>query len=205
MRFISIVVGYLFLTLGAIVALLLRARFTQGQRKKYPIITKLDGKQIPLFVTAVLFLVLGYGASALRDMWGEKYDGELSQGLRGELTRRAPLGETQREFQEAASELAREAQDFFHAAERDFVANRYRDAGGGYRKSVKTLPTMSGYLNLGISLLYVSALADAEDAFGRGLQLAQNKGRKDFQQAFLLNLGNVYLDQGRLEEALDYQ
>ncbi len=61
---------------------------------------------------------------------------------------------------------------------------------------------MSAYLNLGITLSLVSDLREAEDALISGLQIARKKRNTEFEGAFLANIGIVYFDQGKLEEAL---
>jgi tetratricopeptide (TPR) repeat protein len=202
MIYIAILLTYLFRLLGAISALLLGVSFTKSQRKKYPILQTLSGKQLHLLLATVVFLLLAYGAGAWKDVLSLKPAVELTQGPRGALAQKATPTGFKKELEEAASELASEAEDYFNAAERDFAAIRYRDAASNYEKSISVLPTMSGYLNLGISLLYASHFRQAEAAFISGLQVARKKADAEFEGAFVGNIGNVYSTQGKLAEAL---
>lgn len=61
---------------------------------------------------------------------------------------------------------------------------------------------MSGYLNLGISLLFVSDFQQCERAFLLGLQIAREKGNRRFEGEFINNIGNAYHRQGKLHMAL---
>ena len=186
MIYVLIILISLFGCLGAISALLLGV----SQWKKL------------LIGVAIVCIVIASGATLWKEILSVKPPMETVQGPGGELTQKATITGFKRELQEAADELVREAEDYFNAAERDFAASRFRDAATNYQKSVDVLPTMSGYLNLGISLFYVSDFRQAEDAFISGLQMARKKGNREFEGAFLGNIGLVYFNQGKLEEAL---
>ena len=167
-----IVLTYLFGFLGAIFTLLLGVTFTKGQRKKYPILTKLDEKQLRFFFVACVFLALSYGATGLKEILSHKDRFTSVTGPSGALTQKATPTGIKNELEEAANQLASKAEDYFNAAEHDFVASRYRDAACNYRKSFNVVPTMSGSLNLGISLFCVSDSDGALDAFISGLGIA---------------------------------
>ena len=64
-------------------------------------------------------------------------------------------------------------------------------------------PLMSGYMNLGVSLVCVWEFRQAEDAFISGIQIAHRKGNREFEGAFFTNLGNTYYRQGKYERALE--
>jgi hypothetical protein len=57
----AIVLTYLFGFFGALSALLLGVSFTKGQRQRYPLLRKLDGKQLHLLVLTAMFWLLSYG------------------------------------------------------------------------------------------------------------------------------------------------
>lgn len=66
---VLIALSYLLgLLLFLIVSLLLSARFTKGQRDNYPILKKLDGKQLRLFLGALIIAPLLYFVNALKDL-----------------------------------------------------------------------------------------------------------------------------------------
>jgi len=69
---------------------------------------------------------------------------------------------------------------------------------------MSTLPTMSAYLNMGISLYYISEFQRAFEAYSSGLALAKKNQDMSLEGAFLGNIGNVYRYQGKLDEALEY-
>lgn len=172
MIYIAIVLTYLFGLLGAISALLFSASFPKAQQQKFPILKNLDGKQLHLVVATILFLVLSAIVNMGKDILSVKPSLELTQGPRGGLTEKATPSVLKRELKDAGAELVSKAEDYFKAAERDFEARQYADAASNYQKSINVVPTMSGYLNRGISLFYVSDLRQAEDAFISGVQIA---------------------------------
>lgn len=125
-----------------------------------------------LVVATILFLVLSAIVNMGKDILSVKPSLELTQGPRGGLTEKATPSVLKRELKDAGAELVSKAEDYFKAAERDFEARQYADAASNYQKSINVVPTMSGYLNRGISLFYVSDLRQAEDAFISGVQIA---------------------------------
>ena len=50
--------GVVFGGLAAISGLLRSASFTRADRKKYPLLKKLDGKKVHLFISTLVFIVL---------------------------------------------------------------------------------------------------------------------------------------------------
>ena len=107
------------------------------------------------------------------------------------------------ELFEIGDTLTREAWPYLDAAEHEFSARRYREAAGNLKKSIEVLPTMSGYLNLGVSQMYLWEFRQAEGNFISGVQIARRQGNKEFEGAFLLNLGNTYFREGKYERALE--
>ena len=200
----AIILTYFFGFLGGLFALLFGATFSDASRETLPILKSLGEKQVHLGVATIVCWLIALATGIWKEFLSLKLKPsvEVIQGPGGGLTQRATLTGFEKELEEAASERAREVKDYFNAAERDFAARRYRDAANNYQKSVNALPTMSALLNLGTSLSYVSDYPKAENVFTAGLQIARKKGRKEFEGAFLGNIGNVYFDQGKLDEAL---
>ena len=186
------VIAWVFLLLGTIYWALFGASHSKTDWTDYPLLKQLIEDPLKLFLAAVFFSVVSTGAFILKGFITEKPSLEVYQGPQGEITQKAtPTGIT-REFKEAAVELANEAKDYFRSGERDFAKRRYIDAAGNYQKSINIVPTMSGYLNLGISLLYVSDFRRAEKALISGVQIARRKHNKLFEGAFLkVNLVNL--------------
>ncbi len=127
---------------------------------------------------------------------------EAIENPAGQSSQRATLSGFENELDEAATERQSEAKDYFEVGERDFGRHHYRDAANNYQKSIDALPTMTAYLNLGNSLYSVSNYESTEKAYIAGLQIARKKRNKEFEGAFVGNIGTVYADQGRLKEAL---
>ncbi|MCH7755847.1 tetratricopeptide repeat protein, partial [candidate division KSB1 bacterium] len=192
----------LFGFLAALCGFLFAASFTRGQRERFPVLRKLDGKQVYFAIGVVLFLVLFYGASTWKSILTTQPLFETVLGPAGEPIEKATLSGFEQELEQGATELKQQAEDFFNAAERDFEKWRYADAADNYQKSSGLIPTMSAYLNLGLSLWYVSDFARAQEAFSSGLRIALKKQDRKLEATFRGNIGIVYRNQGRLEEAL---
>ncbi len=204
---LCIALTYLLMLLGTLAGLLLGARsFTQGQRKKYPVLRKLDGKQLHLLTAALLFFGGAFLTNILKDFLSLQPATELVRGPEGQFTRKATSSSIREELRDAAAELASKAEDYFNAAERDYAVNRYRDAAKNYQNATEVLPTMSAYLNLGNSFFYISDNKRAQTAYFSGLQLADRKNAEEFKGAFLSGIANTYLIEGKFGEALsNYQ
>ena len=152
--------------------------------------------------TTIIFGILAYGSSMVKDFFSITPTVVSVPGPQGESIQKATLTGFEKELADAATEHASEAKNYFKAAEHDFEARRYRDAAKNDQKSIGALPTSSAYLNLGASLFYVSDLRQAEGAIHTGLQLTRKKRNKVLEESFLTNLGDVYRLQGKLDEGL---
>ena len=60
------------------------------------------------------------------------------------------------ELQQAATQEIEKARDYFQAGEHYFSEKQYRDAATSYQASLNVIPTFSAYLNLSLSLRYLS-------------------------------------------------
>jgi hypothetical protein len=153
---VFIVLTGVFGLLAFVCALLSTISFSKGHRKKYPILTRFDGKKLHSFSVAVICAAIAYGSNIGKDLFTNPVVGSVP-GRHGEFTQKATLTGFERELKEASDENERKARDYFKAAEHDIIAQRYPDAAINYQKSINLLPTMSGYLNLGIVLGYTSS------------------------------------------------
>jgi tetratricopeptide (TPR) repeat protein len=90
---------------------------------------------------------------------------ESIHGSQGALLGKATLSGFETEVTEEATKRASETKDYFEAGERDFAARRYRDAASNFQKSIDALPTISAYLNLGLSFCYTSEYQQARGIF----------------------------------------
>ncbi|RXK88619.1 tetratricopeptide repeat protein [Chlorobaculum sp. 24CR] len=194
-----IVLGHLFTFVAAIAGLLLGLSFTTVEHQRFPFLRKLEGKRVSLLFTTVLSLAVVLVVNITKDVPPAF---ETAQGPKGEAFQKATASGFDRELEDAAAELKAKAKRFFDAAEADFKPGSYEDAAKSYQKSIDLLPTMSAYLNAGISWYYISNYPKAEQAYLAGLQLARKKGDEAFEGNFLGGIGLVYQDQGKLEAAL---
>lgn len=194
-----IILGHFFTFVATIAGLLLGLSFTKAEFAAYPILHLLDGQRIPLAVTTVVSLVIVLVTNLLKDV---KKEFETVQGPKGESFQKATESGFEKELNDAADDLKAKAMRYFDVAEEDFKPGSYEDAAKNYQKSLDLLPTMSAYLNAGISWYYVSNYPKAEQAFLAGLKLAQQKEDEKFEGMFFGNIGIVYNNQGRLEKAL---
>lgn len=105
--------------------------------------------------------------------------------------------------EETKEDLKRRAEDNYDAGKSYVHDHCYKDAAASYKKSVDALPTMSAFLNLGGCYYYISNYANAESAFRAGLDIAAIRESREFESAFLSNIGLIHSEQGRLAEALE--
>lgn len=196
--FLVIAANCLFLFAAAICMLLLSVRFTQGQRQKFPWLRKLDGKQILLGRATVIFLILGYTTSVYKDVLTANLSFELSRGPDVSQVEKATPSGFELEIKQITDERAEEATDFFRVAERYFKSKQYQEAATNYQKSIDAVPTLSAYLNLGVTLRYISDYPSAEPVLLKGLQDAKNRGEKSLKQisstisvSYITSKGNV--------------
>lgn len=83
--FLLVILTYLSGFLAAICVILVGGvTFTRGQRRRWPILRKLDGKQVHLSVITVILLAISYGAHAAKDIVNIEPRSELAQNA-GEL------------------------------------------------------------------------------------------------------------------------
>ena len=192
--------GVVFGLFAAISGLLRGASFTTVDREKYPMLKKLDGKKLPLFISTFVFLILTAVTQIIQVTTKPSF--EQTQGPGGQTFEKATLTGFKEELREETVELESEAEDYFNSAERDFAAGLYWDAVNSYQKSISVISTMSAYLNLSISLYFLSEYDRADEAFTSGLQIAVKKRDRKLEAPFRSGLGNVYFRQGKYEEAL---
>jgi tetratricopeptide (TPR) repeat protein len=195
--------SYTLLFLAAISGLLLTVSFTRGQRKRFPLLRKLDGKQIYLLVAVVVCSALGYLTNIYKETATLDRSFEVTYGPGLSQAEKATSDGITIELQQGATEQLEKARDFFKSGEHYFAEKRYRDAATSYQASLDVIPTLSAYLNLSLSLRYLSDYQSAEPVVQRGLQLARSRSQRKFEGHFLLTLAAILIPQGKLEQADD--
>jgi tetratricopeptide (TPR) repeat protein len=148
----------------------------RGDHTRTGVRTEICDRSPFVWLSFFIFTAGGGLASILSFIQPNKPSLELRSDPHGESVQKATLTGFERELKEAAAEKESEARDYFKAAERDFAAQRYRDAASNYQKSIDVLPTISGYLNLGITLRHIADFQRTAAAFRSGLQEARRKG-----------------------------
>ena len=87
-------------------------------------------------------------------------------------------------FTQVSEEKISTARKHFTFAKKDYKEEQYYKAAQHYRRSIDAIPTMSGYLNLGTSLLRISQHKDAKSAYTSGLELSR-KTKMYFLKGYL--------------------
>ena len=188
------------LSLAAV--LLLVGGSLRPMRKRFPALGRLEAWRFGIGLATILMWLLGSGAAGLRDWLEVRGSLEISQGPEGELIQKAsPIG-LQRGLRGTGAASIIVARHAFQSGERAMAAKRYREGEEEYGRSVRAIPTMAGYLNLGLTRLYLEDFQPAEAAFRAGLDIARRVGDVRGAGACLNGVGRAALGQGHLEEAL---
>jgi tetratricopeptide (TPR) repeat protein len=114
----------------------------------------------------------------------------------------APPDLLRKEFLGEAEELANKAEPYLKAAANDYEERRFQDAIKNCQKSIDVLPSVTGYLNLSAYLTYTSDHRRTEEAFVKGIQLAQKKGDVKKESTFLSNRAGYYAERGQQDKAI---
>jgi tetratricopeptide (TPR) repeat protein len=197
------VLAYLFAGLGAVTAVMVGFSLSPAHREQYSLLVLLPEEQTQLLIISTVCWVMAYGAKLGSELLRLKPQLQSIRVSGGQLSQKASRQCVESELAEAGTDLAREVWSHLDAAERHFAAKRYREAAGNFQRSIEILPTMSGYLNLGVSFMYLWEFHRAEASFLSGIQLARQEGNREFEGAFLNNLGNTYFREGKYDRALE--
>ncbi len=87
----------------------------------------------------------------------------------------------------------------FQIGNREFEDSKFRKAAASYSDSLVALESLSGYISRGVSLVMLSELCEAARMFEKGWDLALQQRSHRFKAAIGINLGQVYVDLGRLD------
>ena len=90
---------------------------------------------------------------------------------------------------------------YFDQAENALSEGEFSKAARWYEMSRDAVDTLAAQLNFGIAVYNTSDLPKAASIFSAGLKTARERHIEVLESAFLTNLGNVYREQGLLEQA----
>lgn len=200
---VLIALSYICGFLSVLCGILMATTFTKAQRERFPILKKFDGKQVRLLVACIVFGGAATGAHIWKEVLTQPTT-ELTVGPGGELAQTATPSRLAAELEGSALGYKSEAIAYFDAAYYDLKADRYRDAAYNFQKSIDILPTASAYLNLGVALWFVDDLPQAHDALLKSLQHASKGENPHSRAGSLVLLGQVFLIQGKIQQALAY-
>lgn len=93
------------------------------------------------------------------------------------------------------------ARRYFDQAENALSEGEFSKAARWYEMSREAVDTLAAQLNFGIAVYNTSDLPKAASIFSAGLNTARERHIEVLESAFLTNLGNVYREQGLLEQA----
>lgn len=185
----------------ALVTQLAKTHFTRRQRQRYPILRRLDGKQIEIVVLVIILIAFGATSQYLntRHIEGEQLELRMTPADDGFLTGRSAVFESELVNMDTRSrELATEP---YIDAERSVEAGRYSYAEEKYRASIKASPTVTAYLSLGACQAAETKYKDAEASFNLGLALQSTISTPHLLPELQSNLAVVLRKEGRLDEA----
>jgi tetratricopeptide (TPR) repeat protein len=93
------------------------------------------------------------------------------------------------------------ARRYFDQAENALSEGDFSKAARWYEMSREAVDTLAAQLNFGIAVYNTSDLPKAASIFSSGLKTARERHIEVLESGFLTNLGNVYREQGLLEQA----
>lgn len=85
------------------------------------------------------------------------------------------------------------ATNYFNVGEEEFRSSNWNQAIYSYEKSIQFYPTLSAYLNLGLSLMYTTQYDKALSVQNKGITLAKKKKHLWFEAEFTHQQGSVFL------------
>lgn len=176
---------------AGILALLLSVSFTRGQRARYPVLRKLDGKQLHLAAAFCLCLIASYGAQTLRELIELRVTFEEQKGPNAATVKIASDKAFDLEAKQASAKSLDAARSAFYEGRSALAAGLYQEAAEAFQSSTASLPTLAAELNLGIALRWSSRTREAVDVLRRGLSKARERRRDDYAAQFQFNLGSV--------------
>jgi tetratricopeptide (TPR) repeat protein len=125
----------------------------------------------------------------------------LAFGPQGGGIQKGTLEDFLQEITDSANEIVREAKNSFEDALNELSKGEFRTAARDFWRSVKNVPTMSGYLNLGVSQYFCAEWLKAKNSFQSGLEIASRVKHELFEARFINNLGLLELHMGNLSDA----
>lgn len=194
------VLTFTFLFLAGLAGLSQGFASSTGPGTRWPLLSRIGERRILLGMLGALCLFIGNGAYLVKELLTLKLATGVTQGPSGQVSPIATYDRFHQEASDSAEARRSEAEVYFRSGSYDLAKNRYVEAAQNFGKSLSALPTMSGHLNLGNSLVILGKLEDAEKAFLAGLTLARD--RSEFNADFHLALGSLYMMMGRVDTAL---
>ncbi|MCH8272371.1 MAG: hypothetical protein IIB41_03855 [Candidatus Marinimicrobia bacterium] len=184
-----ICVASVFGAMAAVSGLLLGLSPSTEGLEAIPFLKNIVEKKLILVFTTIIFGIIATAATLWYKLMKENETTKTFTGPGGEQVVGATLSGFRKEAAKEASVLVNEAEKYFEAGDTDFEKMRYKDAAFNYEKSMSTLPTMSAYLNMGISLYYISEFQKAFEAATKTLH-----GDAADQVEARLNEVSIWLD-----------
>ena len=197
------VLSYASAALAVMAGLLLLSSWLHVVRVRVPAVTRLDKRRLVLMLATVLAGIVGAGAMTWKSH--EEVRGSLtwSQAPGGELVQKATLLGLRRELRRG-TESGGQAREAFERGEAALSASHLGEATEQYGRSIRAAPTVAGYLNLGMTLLFLEEFHWAEEALRAGLRIAQDEENSRAEGACLDGIGRAAQGNGRIEAALGF-
>ncbi len=192
---------YCALCVATVSAAALTASFTRYQRKRYPWLCWLDGRQVELASVTAVALIIGYSCYAIKDILTLRLSVELAPVSGTTQPEKASALAIQAEMRKMFHERAGAAVDAFADGDRALRAFDWGQAITAYRRSIALAPSKSAYLNLAIASSNVANFTAAADAAKHALALPRSPATALVDANCLLQLGLIELEIKNLDAA----
>jgi tetratricopeptide (TPR) repeat protein len=192
------------LTVIAALIGLLRTKFVDRAKDRYPLLQRIEHWHLPLTIASAVAISLIGILSVVITLLPDRKDVEVALGPHDDLASVATYIAFEKEIVGYPDNVAGQSRDFFRAGERDLKSGYYAEAATVFKKSVEALPTTAGYLNLGVALVYVGDLTQSETDLSTGLARVSGKHLPELEPAFLVALGVVTHAKGNPKSAIQY-
>ena len=197
--------GVLLIALASVAAVFVSTKATELQRKKHPVLRKLDGKKVHLTLISGVLALTGAALTIIGFIGQNITLVRVGLGPGTGIASLATYDAFKRELSDQTNpQLADAARDYFRAATRDLDSGHYSQAATSYARSLDSAPTTAAYLNLALAFEYLSDFSQAESTLDKGINRIRSGEYKELEPEFLISFATLRQDQGRYGEALDY-
>lgn len=192
------------LFLGTLSLAVLSLSATRVQRKRFPVLRRLDGRKLHAFLAGACALLLGLGVGVVKDALTPTPLYTIVSSLSQQSYPQPGQDAFERELQGALSEIGTAARDSYAAGWTALEKEEFSQAEAHFEKSLRQVPTLAALLGYAGTLVNLSKFTEAQEAYRRGLALAKKQRSSEYQEAFYAGLGHSADSLGNTEEAIRF-